>query len=191
MPQRKEAPNSNPKTDFRNRNLLFIDLETTGLDPTRHEIIEVGALLVNGKTLKVKKEYQTKVMPEHPETADKKALKISGLSPTSWKRAKPLVQVLRDLNKLAPEAMLVGHNISFDWAFLEIAYRNFNIPWTFDYHRLDLLSIAYIHALTDPKIKKLRLQALADYFNIKREKKHRAMEDARTIYKLFRKLVHT
>ncbi|PIS12243.1 3'-5' exonuclease [candidate division WWE3 bacterium CG09_land_8_20_14_0_10_47_33] len=190
MPQVRKIPGSNLPTDFRNQNLLFIDLETTGLDPTRHEIIEIGAILVSGKTLKIEKEYQTRVKPEHPETADKKALKLSGLSPTSWKKAKPLIQVLKELNKLAPGAMLVGHNITFDWTFLEIAYRNAGISWTFDYHRLDVLSIAYAYALNDPKIKRLRLQALAEHFSIKGGKKHRALGDARTAYKIFLKLVH-
>ena len=36
--------------DFRDRPLLFIDLEMSGLDPTKHEIVEVGALLVDGET---------------------------------------------------------------------------------------------------------------------------------------------
>lgn len=175
--------------NFRGRPLLFIDLETTGLDPTKHEIIEVAALLVDGKTLQIKKEYETKVQPEHIETADKRALQIVGYSPPAWEKAKPLKTVLLDLNKLAPGGMIIGHNITFDWTILELAYRRFEIPWAFDYHRLDVLSIAYAHALSDSKIKQLRLEVLSDHFGIKRKRAHRAMDDIKATYELFRKLV--
>jgi len=32
--------------NFKNRNIAITDLETTGLDPLKHEIIEIGLVLV-------------------------------------------------------------------------------------------------------------------------------------------------
>lgn len=175
--------------DFRDRPLLFVDLEMSGLDPTRHEITEVGALVVDGKTFEVKREYETKVKPEHIETADKTALRLNGYKSELWNDAKPLREVLLELNKLAPGAMIVGFNVTFDWMFLELAYRKYGIEPSFDYHKIDVLGIAWAHVLPDPRVKEVKLSELCRHFEIKRTEKHRALADIKATYELFCKLV--
>lgn len=184
-----KSPKEQATIDFRERDLVFIDLETTGFDPTRHEIIEVGALLVDGKTLEIKKEYEAKVKPKHLETASKEALLVTHYSPPAWEKAKDLGEVLTDLNRLAPGGMVTGHNITFDWMFLELAYRKHRLPWAFDYHRLDVLSMAYVYVLADPKVKQLSLARLSEHFGISRKRAHRAMDDVRATYAIFKQIV--
>ena len=53
--------------------LVFVDVETTGLDETRHEIIEI-AVIRGSQT------YHRKVQPQHIETASPRALEINGFS---------------------------------------------------------------------------------------------------------------
>lgn len=48
--------------NLQRRPLVFIDLETTGLDFIWHEIIEVACLAVDPKTLKIKKRFNRKVI---------------------------------------------------------------------------------------------------------------------------------
>ncbi len=48
------------KTDFRKKPLIFIDLETTGMDLCQHEIIEIACLVVNPETLEIKKTQKGK-----------------------------------------------------------------------------------------------------------------------------------
>jgi len=45
------------KKDFRMKPLVFIDLETTGVDLCEHEITEIACLVVDPKTLKIKKRF--------------------------------------------------------------------------------------------------------------------------------------
>lgn len=56
------------------RPLAFTDVETTGLDPHIHEIIEIGLVLVEHKDLTVVEELNLKIKPEHIETATAEAL---------------------------------------------------------------------------------------------------------------------
>ena len=58
--------------------LAIVDLETTGLSPRRHEIIEIGAILYSQKRDKVLKKWCKKIMPLNIKTASKRALKING-----------------------------------------------------------------------------------------------------------------
>lgn len=173
--------------DFRDRPLVFIDLEMTGLDPTIHEIIEIGALVVNPKTFEIEREYEAKIIPGHIETADPVALRINGYKPENWKTAIPLKTAMEDLNALAPGAMIVGWNMALDWIFLTLACKQTDVKRTYDYHAIDILPIAWANA--PAQVKDVKLSEFCDHFKIKRDAKHEAMADIKATYDLFRKLM--
>ena len=175
--------------DFRQRPLLFVDLEFSGLDPRINEILEVGAIVVNGKTLQIEKEYEVKVKPKLIENADPVSLGINGYKKEEWTNSKPIKTVLQDLNKLAPHGIIAGWNVTYDWMFLEMAYRNNNIKPAFDYHKLDVLAIAYAYALKNPEISEVKLSALVEHFKIQRKEIHRAFADIKATYEVFLKLI--
>lgn len=190
--------------DFRDRPLIFVDLEMTGLDPTRHEILEIGALVVNPKTLAIEKEYEVKVQPEHIETADPEALKVNGYKAENWTGAKPIVQVLEEFNNLAPGGMIAGWNLALDFVFLDVAFRRHGIKRNFDYHALDVLPLAWFHSTfprqaqdrsgqapqgNSEQVNELKLSKFCEYFEIPRGAKHQAMADVKATYQLFRKLI--
>jgi DNA polymerase III epsilon subunit-like protein len=66
---------------MREKKLAFIDLETTGMDPLKHEIIEIGCLLAKlddkGQYVELES-FELKVKPEHIETAEQEALRVNG-----------------------------------------------------------------------------------------------------------------
>jgi DNA polymerase III alpha subunit (gram-positive type) len=176
-------------TDFRDRQLLFVDLEMTGLDPLVHEIVEVGAVVVNGRTLAIEKEYEAKVQLKHIETATAEALEINGYTPDGWSHAKPQKDVLLELNQLAPNAMLAGWNVWMDAMFLKLAYLREDVSWTFDYHIHDVIPMAWEYAQHDGELKELRLSALCERLGIERVDKHRALADIKTTVEAFKKLL--
>ena len=173
----------------RDRKLVFIDLETTGLDFEKHEITEVGCLIVNGKTLKVEGKYEEKVKPQHLETASKEAIELTGYSDEAWASAKDLEKVLHKVANLAPNAMLAGWNITFDWLFLEKGFKKYSIKHKYDYHRLDVMSMAYLKLFKSKKLKSLSLRKTAELYGVEVLKIHRAMNDATATYQIFLKLV--
>ena len=75
---------------MRNRNIAIVDLETTGLDEQLHEIIEVGMVVVNQKTLEIIDTLDMKVRPTHPETASAKALEVNGYNEEDWIDSRPI-----------------------------------------------------------------------------------------------------
>lgn len=175
--------------DFRDRPLLFIDLEMTGLNPVTHEITELGAVLVDGRTFEIKHEYEAKIIPEHIETADPAALAINGYTAEEWKDAKPLLEVLTAFNSFATKAYIAGWNVSTDKMFLEIAFNRLNMKPSFDYHTLDVIGLAWLYAQKTPEMKEMRLSVLADHFGISRVQKHRAFDDTKVTFEVFKRLV--
>jgi len=179
---------SKKEINLRKRPLVFIDLETTGLDFIEHEIIEVACLVVDPNTLKIKKRFHSKVAPEHLETADPAALELVGFSPKAWRRTKPLKQVIKELNRLAPGGVFVGWNVSFDKAFLEKAAREKKIVLNFDYHWIDAMSLFYEESFSNKDIKRLNLGHICEVFGIQRKDAHTAMGDVKTTLKVYRYL---
>jgi DNA polymerase III subunit epsilon len=177
-------------TDFREKNLLFIDLETTGLDPQKHEILEVGCLVVDSKTLKIIDSYEELVKPENIELADPKALRIAGYSKEKWGKAKPIEDVLKKITSISPNCMIAGWKVDFDWYHLEKAFNNsgLNIKNYYSYHILDVAPLAYIYFRNKKYPKKFSLRKFSRSMNIKVDSKHSAMTDIVATYKLFRKL---
>ena len=57
--------------------LCFVDVETTGLDPVRHELIELAAVRVDRHTLEPLDHVSVKVRPERLADADPKALEVN------------------------------------------------------------------------------------------------------------------
>lgn len=177
------------RINFRKRNILFVDLETTGLDPEVHEIVEIGCVLVDGKSLDIISEYSVKVKPLHPEIASPEAIKVSGYSAELWKKSKNLEFALKELAKFAPGAMIAGWKVDFDWWFLRHAFKKHRIKNDFDYHLIDVIALAYAYFRKRKRPAELGLRKVASYFDIKMADQHDALGDIQGTYKVFRKLM--
>ena len=80
-------------TKIHEKNLVFVDVETTGLFMGSHEIIEIALIQTNPK-LEVMFEWHSKAKPAFPEWADKKALEINGYTEQAWKNAPLFIELV-------------------------------------------------------------------------------------------------
>jgi len=181
---------------MKRHNLAFIDLETTGLNPERHEIVEIGILLVKQiarpglpNELEVIDRLELKVKPEHLETADPEALRINGYNEAEWIFAVSLDQAMKAVAEKTAEAIMVAQNIAFDWLFLEKAFVKTGVPNRMNFRRLDLISMALAKTWGDTKLERYGLQFLCEYYGVKNDKAHTALADIQATYEIFRKVV--
>lgn len=103
--------------------LVFLDTETTGLDPDRHEVWEVAYSIDGGPTSSL-------LLTHNLATADQDALNLNGY----WNRydtaaADPTYDI--KLRGILAGATVVGSNPAFDTAFLRARWGV--TPW---HHRL-------------------------------------------------------
>ncbi len=182
---------------MKNQTLAFIDLETTGLLPNKHEIIEIGCVLARQKfsesgvlELEYVDEFEYKVKPMHIETADPIGLNINGYDEKDWIFAVGLKEAIEATASKVKNTIMVGHNVAFDFAFLEKAFEETGIQNPMHYHKLDTISIAYAKLHNHKEVEKFSLRALCDYLGIENKRAHSALSDARATYEIFQKLIN-
>jgi DNA polymerase III subunit epsilon len=94
---------------------VVVDLETTGLQPGRSGICEIGAVRL--RAFEVEAEFQTLVDPGLPIDAGASAL--SGIRTEQLRGAPGPAEAVQSFLAFAGEAVLVAHNARFDLAFLD------------------------------------------------------------------------
>ena len=160
------------------RPLAFIDLETTGLDPARHEILEIGVIRVHGDTLEEIDHTDVRVRPEHLERADPRALALGGYSEKAWMDAASLSEALDWIAPLLEGATLAGHNVWFDRAFLDAAWRRTGVtPPEMDHHVLDTATLAW-PLMAVGLVDSVSLAPVCERLGIDGSEPHRALADA-------------
>src|SRR3989344_4367775 len=106
---------------MKGHNFAFVDIETTGLDAEKHEIIEIGCVLTS-PDLEVIEEFELKIKPERIEDADPVSLKVNQYDSLDWEDAYGLKEGMKIFAGKVNDCIMVGHNVAFDSGFLEHAF---------------------------------------------------------------------
>ena len=168
--------------------IFLCDLETTGLDASRHEILEIGGILFDKDTCTILDVIDIKVKPERPEDGDPKAYFVNGYTKEDWKDAIGLHEAMLIVSEKAEKSLFMSYSVTFDWSFMQAAFKKTGIEDPFHYHRLDLLTLAW-SKIPHSKMGSWALKSVCSYLNIPPEPKvHRGMNGAMKSYEVYRRL---
>lgn len=157
---------------------VCIDLETTGLNPKKDKIIEIGAVKVmEGQVVD---SFETFVNPHRP--LEDRIKELTGITPDDLADAPDIEQVLPMVLEFLGDHVLLGHSILFDYSFLKKAAVDQKLK--FERLGVDTLKIARKHL---PDLESRSLDYLCKYYGIP-HKAHRALEDAKATVCLYQKL---
>lgn len=158
---------------------VSIDIETTGLNPKRDKIIEIGAVkVIDG----VKTEsFSTLVNPAR--RLEQTIIELTGINDDELAEAPYIENVLPELMDFLEELPLLGHSILFDYSFIRKAAVDNNL--SFEKNGIDTLKLSR-RFLAD--LEHRRLDYLCDYYGIPHNA-HRAFSDAEATVELYGRLV--
>jgi len=151
---------------------VALDLETTGLQPERDAIIEVGA--VKFRENEVLETWSSLVNPQRP--IPHKITQLTGITQAEANQAPTLSSVISSLRRFVKDYPIVGHNVSFDLGFL----KRYNL--FLDNPAIDTFELASILL---PHAARYSLGTLADALGITFPTRHRALDDALATKDLF------
>jgi DNA polymerase-3 subunit epsilon/ATP-dependent DNA helicase DinG len=157
------------------RTFVSLDLETTGLNPDKDAIIEIGAMKFRDG--EIVEEFTTLVNPGRPIPPE--ITMLTGITDRDVLGAPPFEHIEASLLRFVGQAPVVGHNVSFDLGFLRPhGLLNGNVG-------LDTWELATILLPAQPGYS---LGALAERFDLGLTNAHRAANDARATGWLFERL---
>ncbi|MCB2180196.1 DNA polymerase III subunit epsilon [bacterium] len=152
--------------------IVALDIETTGLDPEKDAITEIGAIRFNSR--RIEEEFSTLVNPMRgiPEFITR----LTGINNAMVQNAPPIEDVLPELEAFVGDLPILGHNVQFDVGF----FRSMGL---FRYN--DTLDTYDMASVLLPSAGRYNLGALGQYLGIPFPASHRALDDARVTQSVF------
>lgn len=153
-----------------------LDIETTGLSYRTEKITEFGAIKIkNGEIIDT---FECFVNPEKPIPYE--VIKVTHITDDMVRDAETIEQVLPKFLEFIGDDVLVAHNANFDIGFIrhfaELQGRKLENTY------IDTLSLA---REMFPDYKKHKLGIIADNLGIRVDVAHRALDDVKTLVKVF------
>ncbi|GIW04643.1 MAG: DNA polymerase III subunit epsilon [Thermomicrobiales bacterium] len=153
-----------------------LDIEATGMDPARHDIIEV-AVVVFSREREVDR-FSSLIRPRGRLSLDMAGL--TGIDPRELRSAPSIDQVAPIIRRMTAGRPIVGHSVELDVAMLGAAGVNLTGA-VYDTHLLATLLL--------PDLPNYSLQTVATALGITIADGHRALEDALAAVEVFRALL--
>lgn len=151
---------------------VVVDLETTGLRPDLDEIIEIGAVRVQGQ--KITESFNTFVHPVNG--IDPFITQLTGITPDMVEDSPRISNALSQLIRFVGDSIVVGHNVNFDINFLyDKCVECFGYGFSNDF--IDTMRIS---RKLFPEYRHHRLCDLEERFDLHNEQAHRALSDVVT-----------
>lgn len=104
------------ETALRDLTFVVFDSETTGLDPLKDQVVQLGAVRVVNGNIIAAETFETLVNPGRPIPPS--SSKVHGITDAMVADAPDFAAASAEFRSFAGDAVLVAHNAPFDMAFL-------------------------------------------------------------------------
>lgn len=159
---------------------VVFDVETTGFEANKEEIIEIGACkIVDGR---IDETFSTFVKPS--KHIPREITELTGIDDNMVKDAPTINYVIPDFYKFCDGATIVAHNTAFDMSFIH--HISNKLSYNFNHKTMDTLEISRQKL---PGLKNYKLGTIVETLNIVLDNAHRAINDATATAKAFIKLM--
>ena len=155
------------------KNLVSLDLETTGLSPGKDKIIEIGAVKTDSNGNQIE-EFNSLVNPgilisDFIEN-------LTGISNDDVLNSLKFVDIVDEFQSFLDDSIIIGHNIEFDLRFLSEEGLKLNNKFV-DTWRFSQIML--------PDLLDLSLGSICNYLDINQQNAHRALSDAKFTLEVF------
>ena len=156
---------------------VVVDIETTGGNNSYNRITEIGMVkLVAGEEIA---QYQTLINPMR--RIPNNITRLTGISDEMVASAPVFADVAEDINAFTEDAVFVAHNVNFDYGFIKQEFARLEHT----YRRPKMCTVREMRR-TYPGLTSYSLANLTQHFDIKMERHHRALSDAKAAAELLK-----
>jgi DNA polymerase III epsilon subunit-like protein len=137
------------------KDILLIDTEFTGFDLQKHELLQLAGVLLDKKTLKEKKHFNSFIRPAPSRWKQREpdAMAVNRITLEQIKDAPTLKDVIAEFDKTFGHDVIIAAYVGYnDKRFLLESYKRAGIEWKFDYHYFDIWGLFYGYAAMAGKL---------------------------------------
>lgn len=158
---------------------VFVDVETTGGNPTHQRIIEVGLVAANGGEL----EYEWSTLVNPGMAIPLSIQHFTGITDEMVRDAPYFEDIVDELASKLEGRLFVAHNARFDYGFFRQEFRRLDRKLT-----SRVACTVKLSRRLYPELPRHNLDALIEHHGFHCETRHRALGDARVLWQFWQKL---
>ena len=157
---------------------VAVDVETTGLSPIMHELIELSAIKYQGN--KKIDSFTTLVKPK--KEISYQITNLTGITNEMVQDAKPIEEIMPQLVEFIGNHIIVAHNAGFDVSFLQSYSQN-------SFRKNKIVDTVALSRKMHPELPNHKLGTVAKYMGITGEGFHRAEFDCECCANIYMKWI--
>ena len=155
---------------------VVFDIETSGLNPKKDKIIEIGAIkYINNQKVS---EFSYLIDPEIK--LNDIITRVTGITDDDLKGQKKIDEVLPMFLNFIGNLPIIGHNVRFDYDFIEANITKLNL----NHLKNKIIDTLVLSRITIYDSKNHKLETLKEYLNLDYNS-HRAIDDCYTCNALY------
>lgn len=159
--------------------VVYVDIETNGLDHIRGRVIEVAAIRVeNGRVIR---EFNQLIDPERE--LPQFTTSLTGITDKDLKGAPIFYQVARELHDILNGAVFVAHNVRFDYSFLKQEFKRVGLAF-----QPKQLCTVKLSKVLYPEERSHKLESLIRRHGFTFMNRHRAYDDAHVLWQFMQRV---
>ena len=160
---------------------VVFDFETTGLDSEKDQIIEIGAIRVEGTE---RSEFQ--IFISNNKQLPKNIVDLTGITDEMLRtEGLEIKTAMKEFSDFVKDSPLVGYNVDFDKSFIQNTNKKLNIS-SFNHHQfIDLLKFVKKEKMF---LGNYKLQTALKAYEILEVVPHRALKDSKLVAELATKV---
>ncbi len=174
------------------KDLLIIDIETSGSDPYTHVPLQIGAVLLDRVTLAEKKSFVSYIHQEEHFPIEQWALKKIQIDYNAIAQAPRIEEVTeRFVATFGTDVIVAAWVVAFDVAFFSQLLKSIGFQWGREYshHALDLFTLTWAHLMQKGWKEIPDSETVFQHFGLPARGFHDALEDCRLEANVLRKIM--
>lgn len=160
---------------------VILDIETTGLEPTQHEITEIGAMKIQDR--EVKEIFSTLIKPN--QSIAPEITRLTGIDNEMVIDAPKASKIMPSFIEFIGSCALIAHNSDFDLPFVRYHVKQATNQ---DLNNSVICTLKLARYLL-PDLPNHKLHTVASHFEFNIQNRHRAMGDVELTYQIWLKFI--
>jgi len=160
------------------RPIVFVDLETTGSDPLKDRITEIGVVEISTTGVD-----EWSIMLDPGQSIPPFIQQLTGISDDMVRGQPSFESLAPQLAERLEGKLFIAHNARFDYGFLKNEFKRVGIRF-----RADVLCTVRLSRSLFPSVRKHGLDALIERFQLAPKGRHRALADADLLWQFWQKI---